>query len=162
MYFLALFFVVFSMLIIPAFAQSDEDFIPSWVKGVANFWIEGGIDDTEFIEALEYLIDNSIINLGENVVVDNTMSELQEENTILKEKLDNQEKDWQGQFFRSTKQHEVISNEYDQKLTVEKKRYDDMVEQKGERYRQAIQEYDDLVHEKDIEIKELKKQLKEK
>jgi len=144
--------VIIPFLLIPAFAQSDNS-IPSWIKGVANFWVEGGIDDTEFIVALEFLIDNSIIKLGENVVVDNTMSELQEENTILKEKLDNQEKDWQDTIFKSTKDWEKQSNEYDQKLAVEEKRYDDMIEQKGEEYRQAVQELED-------EIQELKKQLK--
>jgi len=55
-------------------AQSETNEIPSWIKGVANFWIEGGIDDADFIEALEFLIDNNVIKLGENVVLDNTMS----------------------------------------------------------------------------------------
>lgn len=35
--------------------------IPSWVKGVANFWVEDKINDAEFIEALEFLIKSEII-----------------------------------------------------------------------------------------------------
>lgn len=55
-------------------AQSESNTIPSWIKGVANFWIDGGINDAEFIEALEFLIDNNVIKLGESIVVNNTMS----------------------------------------------------------------------------------------
>jgi len=44
-------------------AQSESDKIPSWIKGVANFWIEGGIDDADFIEALEFLIESGVIVL---------------------------------------------------------------------------------------------------
>jgi len=57
-------------------AQEDIVEIPSWIKGVANFWIEGGIDDADFIEALEFLIDNNVIKLGENTVVEDTMASL--------------------------------------------------------------------------------------
>jgi len=65
-------------------AQSETNEIPSWIKGVANFWIEGGIDDADFIEALEFLIDNNVIKLGENIVVNNTMSVItQEQKDIL-------------------------------------------------------------------------------
>jgi len=126
-------------------AQSDE--IPSWIKGVANFWVEGGIDDTEFIEALEFLIDQNIIKLGENVVVDNTMSELQEENTDLKEKLDNQEKDWQNIIFKSTKDWENQSNEYEQEIIDLEKRHEDKAEVKKQEYRQAVQELEDKIKE---------------
>ena len=55
-------------------AQSESEIIPNWIKGVANFWIEGGIDDADFIAALEFLIDVNVIKLGDNVVVNNTMS----------------------------------------------------------------------------------------
>jgi hypothetical protein len=58
------------------YADEDEELttIPSWIKGVANFWIDGGINDAEFIEALEFLIDSNIIKLGDSIVVDNTVS----------------------------------------------------------------------------------------
>lgn len=42
-------------------AQSESDVIPSWVKGVANFWVEGNITDSEFIEAIKFLIESEII-----------------------------------------------------------------------------------------------------
>ena len=50
-------------------AQKDIVEIPSWVKGVANFWVEDKIDDGEFAEALEFLIDSDIIQLGNTIAV---------------------------------------------------------------------------------------------
>ncbi len=44
-----------------AYAQNDE--IPVWVKGVAGYWIEGKITDSEFIEAIEFLIESGIIQV---------------------------------------------------------------------------------------------------
>ncbi len=35
--------------------------IPSWVKNVAEFWCEDKIDDSAFVEGIQYLIDNGII-----------------------------------------------------------------------------------------------------
>lgn len=35
--------------------------IPDWVKNVAGFWCENKIDDSSFVEGIQYLIDNSII-----------------------------------------------------------------------------------------------------
>lgn len=56
--------IVFVLLftVSPAFAQSSND-IPEWVKGVADFWVQGSIPDSEFVAAMEFLIDNGIINL---------------------------------------------------------------------------------------------------
>lgn len=64
-------------------AQSESEIIPNWIKGVANFWIDGGIDDADFIEALEFLIDNNVIKLSENIVIDNTMSEIPDESEMV-------------------------------------------------------------------------------
>lgn len=52
---------------IPVFGQTDVE-IPPWVKGVANFWVEDKIDDGEFAEALEFLIDSDIIELDSNII----------------------------------------------------------------------------------------------
>jgi len=35
--------------------------IPSWIQNVAAFWCEDKIDDSSFIEGIQYLIDNDII-----------------------------------------------------------------------------------------------------
>jgi len=44
-------------------AQSQTE-IPAWVKGVANFWVEGNIDDNEFGESLTFLIEQGIIKVN--------------------------------------------------------------------------------------------------
>ena len=36
-------------------------FIPDWIKEVAAFWCDDKIDDSSFIEGIQYLIDNDII-----------------------------------------------------------------------------------------------------
>ena len=69
-------------------AQSQYE-IPSWVKGVANFWVEGNIDDAEFGESLSFLIEQGIIkvdmpqqvNSGE---LERKISVLESENSKLK------------------------------------------------------------------------------
>ena len=62
--FLGIFLV--SMLFVPSFmpttiAQNSE--IPSWIKTNAGWWAGGQIDDTAFIDGLEYLISKDILNV---------------------------------------------------------------------------------------------------
>lgn len=66
---LSIFLVAISLGIGLSYAQeTDKVEIPSWVKGVANFWVEDKINDLEFAEALEFLIDSKIIELGNTTV----------------------------------------------------------------------------------------------
>ena len=37
--------------------------IPEWIKNVGNYWCNGEIDDVEFVNAVQYLIKNDIIEL---------------------------------------------------------------------------------------------------
>ena len=37
--------------------------IPAWIKNTAGWWAEGNITETEFLRAIEYLIDNKIIKI---------------------------------------------------------------------------------------------------
>ena len=48
--------------------------IPNWVKQIAGWWSEEQIEDSEFISALLFLIDNKIINIP-LVEVQNTVDE---------------------------------------------------------------------------------------
>jgi len=68
-------------------AQSTE--IPSWVKGVANFWAEGNINDGEFGEAISFLIEQEIIKVdmpqqANNDALDRKISQLESENAKLR------------------------------------------------------------------------------
>ena len=69
---------------ISALIQYD---IPSWVKGVANFWAEGNISDSEFGEALSFLIDNEIIKVPKIQELQNEITQLKAENSELRTKL---------------------------------------------------------------------------
>jgi hypothetical protein len=44
-------------------ASAEESLIPAWVKGVANFWVEGNISDSEFGESISFLIEQNIITV---------------------------------------------------------------------------------------------------
>jgi plastocyanin len=46
--------------------------IPDWIKNVASFWCNGSIDDTSFIEGIQYLINNKIILISANSKSDGT------------------------------------------------------------------------------------------
>ena len=67
-------------------AQSQYE-IPSWVKGVANFWVEGNISDSEFGEGLSFLIDSEIIKVPLIQELQNEISQLKAENSELHAKL---------------------------------------------------------------------------
>lgn len=54
-------FLISGIFIIFPYASADE--IPAWVKGVANFWVEGNISDTEFGDAIVFLIEQDILKL---------------------------------------------------------------------------------------------------
>ena len=46
-----------------AYSQSDE--APKWVKSVADYWKDGKITDSEFMAAMDFLIDLGIIQASE-------------------------------------------------------------------------------------------------
>jgi len=64
-------------------AQSQYD-IPSWVKGIAGFWAEDKITDSEFGEGLAFLIDNEIIKVPKIQELENKITQLENENRELR------------------------------------------------------------------------------
>lgn len=51
---------------IPTFTQNvsaQSDSVPSWIKNTASFWVEGNVSDTEFLNAMEFLIGEGIIQV---------------------------------------------------------------------------------------------------
>ena len=78
-----LLFAVVSVLIVSVSvtsisAQSQYD-IPSWVKGIAGFWVEDKITDREFGEGLSFLIDNGIIKVPLIQELQNKITQLESE-----------------------------------------------------------------------------------
>ena len=43
------------------FASAEEGLIPSWIRNTAGFWVDRQISDTEFINALQYLVKEGIL-----------------------------------------------------------------------------------------------------
>ena len=41
--------------------SAEESIIPSWIKNTAEFWVKGQIGDSEFIQALQYLVKEEIL-----------------------------------------------------------------------------------------------------
>ena len=46
-------------------SAESESLIPEWIKNTAKFWVEGNVSDSEFINALQYMIKNDIIEIPE-------------------------------------------------------------------------------------------------
>ena len=44
-------------------ALAEESLIPSWIKNTANFWGDDQISDTEFLNALQYMVKEGILKI---------------------------------------------------------------------------------------------------
>ena len=60
------FFGIFlvGILFVPTAEAASE--IPAWIKNNAGWWADGQIDDASFLNGIEYLIDNSILEIQSN------------------------------------------------------------------------------------------------
>ena len=48
--------------------------IPEWVKNNAGWWSDGQIDDTTFVQGIQYLIGNDIIRVPSSVMSESDAS----------------------------------------------------------------------------------------
>jgi len=60
--------MIFGIILIAGFGLSltvfaENSAIPEWIKNNAKWWSEGSISDTDYVESLEYLINNGIIDV---------------------------------------------------------------------------------------------------
>lgn len=58
---------LFSGMGLVTFAEAEN--VPSWVKNTAKWYGEGKISETEFLNAIRYLINNGILNLEESTKI---------------------------------------------------------------------------------------------
>jgi hypothetical protein len=66
-------FLIFSLIVIGIISgislgvstsvSAEENSIPSWIKKSAEWWVNDGISDTDFIKSIEYLVNNDIIQI---------------------------------------------------------------------------------------------------
>ncbi len=57
-----IFVLIVSISATSIYAQSQSE-IPAWVKGVASFWVDGNISDSDFGESITFLIEQNIIQV---------------------------------------------------------------------------------------------------
>ena len=57
-------FVFLIITILPAYATIEQ--IPEWIKNNAKWWAENEIDDVTFLQGIEYMIENGIIDINKN------------------------------------------------------------------------------------------------
>lgn len=69
-----LFLLLLPLLLIPVYAQQDTP-IPSWIKFVANAWVNDNLTDAEFREAMKFLIEQGIIPIDNVVTTQETISD---------------------------------------------------------------------------------------
>jgi len=48
----------------PLAVTAQSDAIPSWIKNTAGWWAEDVISETEFVNAIEYLVKEDIIRVN--------------------------------------------------------------------------------------------------
>lgn len=59
-------FVIFLILfLLPTNVYAEE--IPDWIKNIAEWWLEGGISDGEFIDAMEYVFEKNLIYINPSI-----------------------------------------------------------------------------------------------
>jgi len=84
--------------------SAEEGLIPSWIKTIAGFWVDGDVSDKEFVSAMEWMIENEVIKVSttdddefkavagelhrENQQLKKEISQLENENEKLQTQLD--------------------------------------------------------------------------
>lgn len=53
---------IFSISIISISAEESQ--IPSWIKNTVSFWVSGDVSDNEFISAIEWMLENDVIEVS--------------------------------------------------------------------------------------------------
>ena len=46
----------------------DNSTIPSWIKNNAGWWADGTIDDDSFVQGIQYLIENNILDVTSQTI----------------------------------------------------------------------------------------------
>lgn len=62
--------------------SAQGEIIPSWIKNISKLWVEGMISDEEYLQALQWLIDNGILNVQKSVESDSNASVSKEANPV--------------------------------------------------------------------------------
>ncbi len=70
-------------------ASGQQALIPGWIKNTAKWWSEGQTGDSDFLNAMQYLIDNNILHVSQKTSYkENMTNNSSEQNAQLLQKLD--------------------------------------------------------------------------
>jgi len=71
----------------PLDAESAEYEIPTWVKGIAGFWVDDRISDKDFAEGLSFLITEGILQVPLMESLQNQVTELENQIKELEDEI---------------------------------------------------------------------------
>ena len=76
-YLLTFFIILVTIILIPnAFAQETTN-VPNWIKNNAGWWADGLIDDSAFLQGIQYLIKEGIMVIPPTETTDTSQSDQQ-------------------------------------------------------------------------------------
>jgi len=85
--YLLIFFSLIAISLVSIASAQSEALVPSWIKNTAGFWSNNQISDSEFLNAIKYLLENDIIILKSDESVDLPVVEPVTPNPITKPRL---------------------------------------------------------------------------
>lgn len=50
-----------------SFSSAEEGIVPEWIQNIASFWSSGQVSDQEFVNAMEFLVEEGIMDLPNSV-----------------------------------------------------------------------------------------------
>ena len=59
--------VIFGLLSTGIIQSGLAESVPSWVKNTAKWYGDGQVSETEFLNAIKYLINNGVLNLEQEI-----------------------------------------------------------------------------------------------
>ncbi len=81
---------IFFLGVLNSSAEAEISYIiPEWVKDITGLWVEGKITDNNFLEIITFLIDEEIVTIPLIQDLQNEITQLKNENEILRAELDN-------------------------------------------------------------------------
>ena len=92
--FSVVFYVVISGNYDNVLAQSESTAIPEWIKETVKFWAEDSVDDTTFVNAIEWMIKNKIIQTPELNIVSSESVDSNDRKVIVPEWIKNNARFW--------------------------------------------------------------------
>ena len=84
---LVIFFSLIAISLVSIASAQSESLVPSWIKNTAGFWSNNQISDSEFLNAIKFLLENDIIILKSDESIDLPVVEPVTPNPITKPRL---------------------------------------------------------------------------